>query len=112
MLREAGFTPLEIMRCATANGAAVIYQSKGEPAPFGMIRRGMLADLVIVPENPLANLKTLYGIGHRRLNDQTNKVELVGGVKYTIKDGIIYDAKALLADVAKMVADEKAGIKE
>ena len=112
MLREAGFTPLEIMRCATLNGAAVIYQSKGEPAPFGMIRRGMLADLVIVPENPLAHLKTLYGIGHRRLNDQTNKVDIVGGVKYTIKDGIIYDAKALLADVAKMVADEKAAVKE
>jgi len=31
-----------------------------------------------------------------------------GGVKYTIKDGIIYDAKALLEDVKKIVADEKA----
>ena len=35
----------------------------------------------------------------------------VGGVKYTIKDGIVYDAKKLLADVRKMVkeAKEKAG---
>jgi len=32
----------------------------------------------------------------------------VGGVKYTIKDGVIYDAKRLLADVKKMVDDEKA----
>jgi hypothetical protein len=32
----------------------------------------------------------------------------VGGVKYTIKDGIVYDAKKLLGDVRKMVADEKA----
>jgi hypothetical protein len=28
-------------------------------------------------------------------------------VKYTIKDGIIYDAKQLLQDVAQMVAAEK-----
>jgi hypothetical protein len=32
----------------------------------------------------------------------------VGGVEYTIKDGIVYDAKQLLADVRKMVADAKA----
>jgi hypothetical protein len=28
-------------------------------------------------------------------------------VKYTIKDGIVYDAKQLLADVARMVEDQK-----
>ena len=43
----------------------------------------MLADLVIVPENPLSNLKVLYGTGHMRLNPQTNRQEKVGGVKYT-----------------------------
>ena len=39
-----------------------------------------------------------------------NKNEVVrkGGVQYTIKDGIVYDAKKLLADVKKMVDDEKA----
>jgi hypothetical protein len=31
----------------------------------------------------------------------------VGGVKYTIKDGIIYDAPALLADVRRMVEEAK-----
>ena len=30
---------------------------------------------------------------HLRLNDKTGKMERVGGVKYTIKDGIVYDAK-------------------
>jgi hypothetical protein len=30
-------------------------------------------------------------------------------VKYTIKDGIVYDARKLLADVAAMVARAKAG---
>jgi hypothetical protein len=31
----------------------------------------------------------------------------VGGLKYTIKDGIVYDAKKLLADVKKIVDEEK-----
>ena len=42
-----------------------------------------------------------------RLNPQTNKQEKVGGVKYTIKDGIVYDAQKLLAEVAAAVAAEK-----
>jgi len=55
----------------------------------------------------LENLKVLYGTGWFRLNDSTGKVDQVGGVKYTIKDGILYDAKQLLADVARMVDDQK-----
>ncbi|MGE3188300.1 MAG: amidohydrolase family protein [Vicinamibacterales bacterium] len=111
LLREAGFQPLEIIRSATMWGAQTLYEHKDEPAPFGVVRAGMLADLVIVPENPLANLKTLYGTGHLRLNPQTNQQERVGGVKYTIKDGIVYDAKKLLAEVAAEVAAQKKTIK-
>ena len=74
---------------------------------MGVVRAGMFADLVIVGENPLANLKVLYGTGHMRLNPQTNRQEKVGGVKYTIKDGIVYDAQKLLAEVAAEVAAEK-----
>jgi imidazolonepropionase-like amidohydrolase len=72
-----------------------------------MVRVGKLADLVIVKENPLQNFKTLYGTGTLRLNETTQKLERVGGVSYTVKDGIVYDAKKLLADVAEMVAAEK-----
>jgi hypothetical protein len=43
-----------------------------------------------------------------RLNDKTGKAERVGGIKYTIKDGIVYDARQLLADVARMVEKQKA----
>ena len=107
LLREAGFTPLEVMRSATMWGAKTLYEPRGEDAPLGVIRAGKLADLVITPENPLANLKTLYGTGHMRLNPATNKQERVGGVKFTIKDGIVYDAQKLLAEVADMVAAEK-----
>ena len=49
----------------------------------------------------------LYGTGAIRLNEQTGKTERVGGVRWTIKDGIIYDAKELLADVRRMVNEQK-----
>ena len=108
MLQEAGFTPLEAIQAATSNGAYEIYRSKGIEAPIGIVRAGMLADLVIVPENPLHNFKTLYGTGFERLG-RDGKVERVGGVRWTIKDGIVYDAKALLADVERMVAAARTG---
>ncbi len=107
LLQEAGFHPLEIFRGATKHGAESLLEPLGKTIDFGVIRPTYLADLVIVEENPIANLKVLYGTGHRRLNDDTGKIERVGGVKYTIKDGIIYDAKELLADVARMVEKQK-----
>jgi imidazolonepropionase-like amidohydrolase len=108
LLQEAGFHPLEVVQAATLNGALELYEPKGivEP-PIGVVRVGKLADMVIVKENPLQNFKTLYGTGTLRLNEQTQKLERVGGVSYTIKDGIVYDAKKLLSDVAEMVAAEK-----
>jgi len=48
----------------------------------------------------------LYGTGAIKL-DEANQPTRVGGVKYTIKDGIVYDAKKLLADVREMVARAK-----
>jgi imidazolonepropionase-like amidohydrolase len=109
LLQEAGFTPLEIVRAATKWGAELLYLPKGKPIEFGVVRPGLLADLVLVDQNPLHNLKVLYGTGAVKLNDQTGRVERVGGVRYVIKDGIVYDAKKLLKDVAAMVAKAKKG---
>jgi imidazolonepropionase-like amidohydrolase len=111
LLQEAGFHPLEVIRSATFNGAELLAQQQNRPMEFGVIRPGKLADLIIVPENPIANLKVLYGTGAIRLNDQTGQVERVGGVKWTIKDGIVYDAKRLLEDVTKIVEAAKAAQK-
>ena len=108
MLQEAGFAPLEVIQAATINGAREIYAARGEEPPFGLVRVGMMADLVIVPGNPLANLKLLYGTGHETLNPATNRVERAGGVRWTIKDGIVYDAPALLESVARMVEEARA----
>jgi hypothetical protein len=68
------------------------------------------ADILIVEENPLKNLKVLYGNGAIKLNEE-NEVIRVGGVKYTLKDGIIFDSKLLLEDVKEMVRKSKDDIK-
>ena len=107
MLREAGFTPLEVIRSATLYGAEELQSPKQDTVDFGIIRPGKLADLILIDQNPLANLKVLYPTGWMRLNDTTGKVERVGGIKYTIKDGIVFDSKKLLADVAAMVEKQK-----
>lgn len=88
LLREAGFHPLEVIMSATLNGAEAL----GADDMLGSVEIGKYADFVILEENPLANLKMLYGTGFIKLNE-ANEVERAGGVVYTIKDGIIYDAK-------------------
>ncbi len=102
LLREAGFHPLEVIQSATLNGAEAL----GLEDELGSIEPGKLADMILLEENPLQNLKALYGTGAIKLT-QENEVVRVGGVKYTIKDGIIYDAKRLLEDVREMVEKAK-----
>jgi imidazolonepropionase-like amidohydrolase len=109
LLQEAGFHPLEVVQAATYNGALTLAEPAHKPIDRGVVRAGLLADMVIVDQSPLKNLKVLYGTGALRLNDQTAKPEWIGGIKYTIKDGIVYDAKRLLADVAGMVEKQKQG---
>lgn len=59
LLREAGFHPMEVIRAATIKGGEALGMDK----EIGSIEIGKLADFVITEENPLANLKTLYGTG-------------------------------------------------
>ncbi len=103
LLREAGFHPLEVLRAATLHGAEAL----GAADRIGSVEAGKLADLVVLEENPLANLKTLYGTGHPRLGAD-GTLERTGGVRFTIKGGIVYDARLLLADVRRLVAEAKA----
>lgn len=102
LMREAGFHPLEIFQSASIKAADVL----GIEDQLGTIEEGKLADLVIVEENPQQNLKVLYGTGAIRVNEKNEAVR-VGGVRYTIKDGIIYDARRLLEDVQTMVDEAK-----
>ncbi|MEN9598057.1 MAG: hypothetical protein RL596_368, partial [Bacteroidota bacterium] len=102
LLREAGFHPLEVIRAATLHAA----QALGAEKDLGSVEVGKLADLVVVDANPLKNLQVLYGTGAIEL-DAANTVIRKGGVKYTVKDGIVYDAKKLLQDVQQIVDQEK-----
>lgn len=102
LLREAGFHPLEVIQSATIKGAEALGLEK----ELGSVEIGKLADFVITTENPLANFSTLYGTGAIRVTDD-NEVVRVGGVKYTVKDGIVYDAKKLLEDVKAIVQKAK-----
>ncbi len=103
LLREAGFHPLEVIRSATLKGAEAL----GMDDQIGTVQEGKLADLIIVEENPLENLKVLYGTGAIKLTED-NEVIRTNGIKYTIKNGIVYDAKQLLRDVRQMVEKAKA----
>ena len=102
LLREAGFHPLEVIQSATLNAAEAI----GMDEKIGTIEVGKYADMILMDRNPLKNLKYLYGTGDIKL-DKRNNVVRVGGVNYTIKDGIIYDARKLLEDVKVIVDKEK-----
>ena len=57
LLREAGFHPLEVIRAATLNGAEAL----GAEKLIGSVEVGKMADFLIIEENPLENLKVLYG---------------------------------------------------
>ena len=102
MHQEAGFLPLAVIKHATSNGAKLL----GLPTT-GVVRPGYEADLAIVDGNPLHNMKALYATGIDVL--ENGKMVRRGGVKYTIKDGIVFDAPRLLADVREMVQRAKSG---
>lgn len=102
LLREAGFHPLEVIRAATLHGAEAL----GIDDEVGSVEVGKKADLILLEENPLVNIKSLYGTGAIKLTED-NEIVRVGGVRYTIKDGIVYDAKKLLADVRDIVKKAK-----
>lgn len=99
LLRQAGMAPLEVIRAATLRAAELL----GRDDEIGSIEVGKVADLVVIDENPLANLKLLYGTGHYRIVDEGREAR-AGGVRWTIRDGVIYDAARARADVRAMVA--------
>jgi len=101
LLEEAGFSPLETVHAATENGAKALRNPE-----LGLIRAGYLADIVVLTENPLADVKILYGSGVTRAS-KNGKVTQEHCVKYTIRDGVVFDSQALLADVRGIVDKAK-----
>ncbi len=95
--QEAGFQPLKVLQHATANNALIL----GEGARLGRVRPGYLADLIVLNGNPLEDLKTFYP---PRADAAAGSG---GGVAWTIKDGIPYDAQRMLREARELVARAK-----
>jgi imidazolonepropionase-like amidohydrolase len=102
LMQRAGFHPLEIVRSATQESARAIGREG-----TGVIRPGYQADLLVMEMNPLEDFKVLYGTGVTRVSLEGESTTL-HGLKYTILDGRVLDAGALLEDVAEMVRQAKA----
>lgn len=73
MFEQGGMTPLEALRTATLNGAIYL----GLDGDIGSLEPGKLADLVVLEENPLENIRSSES------------------VKYTMLNGRLYDARTM-----------------
>ncbi|MEO8193046.1 MAG: amidohydrolase family protein [Gemmatimonadales bacterium] len=100
--QEAGFNTIKVIQHATSNNAKIL----GEESRLGRVKIGYLADLIVVDGNPLENLKVLYPVGVDQIIN--GKEVHTGGVQWTIKDGIPYNAPAMLADVKEIVRQARA----
>lgn len=81
LLVEAGFTPLEAIHIATANGA----QFLGDSDRIGTIAPGKQADLVVIKGDP------------------STKIEDIENVEIVFKDGVGYDSAKLIESVRGVV---------
>lgn len=73
MLAQGGMTPLQAIRCATINGASYLGMDK----EIGSLEPGKLADLVVMIENPLDDIRNSEKI------------------KYVMVNGRLYDADSM-----------------
>ncbi len=101
LLHEAGLHPIDVIMSATGSNAKIL----GFEDQIGRIKQGSLADLILVEGNPLENLKYLYPSGITVVED--GEVKTKGGVKWTIKDGIVYDAVQMREEVKQMVQEAR-----
>jgi imidazolonepropionase-like amidohydrolase/Tol biopolymer transport system component len=73
MLAQGGMTPMQALRCATINGAAYLGMDK----EIGSLELGKLADLIVLNDNPLDNIRN---------SDH---------IKYVMVNGRLYDAESM-----------------
>ena len=93
---KQGFIPLEVIRAATLNGAEALEYDRSN----WFYRNWKSADFVIVEENPLKNLKVLYGTGAIKLNRRNEGCSCWWSKTHHTSRGV-YDAKQLLKKLKK-----------
>ncbi|HEV8599252.1 MAG TPA: amidohydrolase family protein [Gemmatimonadales bacterium] len=107
LLQETGIHPIDVIKVATTNA----YQTIGLK-DFCGVRVGCKADLAVVNGNPIDNFKVMYGRGYGFYGLVPRAEQWKhGGVAWTIKDGILFDAQALLREAEWYVEQEKARLK-
>jgi imidazolonepropionase-like amidohydrolase/Tol biopolymer transport system component len=73
MLTQGGMSPMQAIRCATINGAGYLGMDK----EIGSLETGKLADLIVLNENPLDDIRN---------SDK---------IKYVMANGRLYDAESM-----------------
>ncbi len=73
MLGQGGMTPMEVIRCATMNGASYLGMDK----EIGSLEIGKLADLIVLNANPLDDIRNSEKI------------------KYVMANGRLYDSDSM-----------------
>jgi len=102
LMHETGLNPLEVIRSATYNSAQTLRRPD-----LGLIQTGQTADLLVVAGNPLYNLRFLYAFG--ALDSADGEIVQRGGIRWTIKEGVVFDNRQLAEDVLEIVAESKRG---
>jgi imidazolonepropionase-like amidohydrolase len=80
----SGLSPRQILLTATQGGAAMMGRDD-----LGVIESGKLADVVILRENPLEDIRA------------------VATVRYTIKDGRLFDATAIISETPEQIVQRQ-----
>jgi imidazolonepropionase-like amidohydrolase len=107
LLQESGIHPLDVIKVATTNA----YRALGLEQHCG-IRVGCRADLAVVNGNPIDNFKVMYGRGYGVAGLVPREEQWKhGGVAWTIKDGILFDAQGLLREAEWYVERERERLK-
>jgi imidazolonepropionase-like amidohydrolase len=77
LMKQAGLTPMQILKCTTANAAKTFGGDIG--AKIGALKPGNFADLVILKSNPLDDIKN------------------ASDIDAVMKDGVLHQADSILA---------------
>ena len=102
LYQEAGIHPIDVIQIATTNAHKCL---RDEDRVHGL-RQGAPADIAIIDGNPLDNFKVMYGTGVNIYGEDGKTVTPGGGVRWTIKGGVVFDCKELLDDVAEYVQSQ------
>ena len=64
MLEQGGMSPHQALKCATINGATYL----GMDDELGSLKKGKLADLIVMDKNPLENIRNSESISYVMIN--------------------------------------------